>query len=125
RSRCWPDCQPSGAAWRVGHAADRALGPAAIGVLRRLRDGDALARRLGFRYRGADLEDSLVVTGRDLVTVRVGGQRDRPGERAVPELRAVRLLVIFVPFDADRQDTGGHRDLDVLIGIHAREFGAD
>ena len=64
----------------AAEVADFGLG--SVCVLDRYPD----ALRLYLARRDADLEDSSVVAGGDILGVHPGGQPDQPGERAVTEL---------------------------------------
>src|SRR5690606_19121431 len=89
-------------------------------------DGDALAPLLLLLAQAhADLEDAPVVGGLDVVLVGARGERDRPGERAVPELRALRLPLLVAPLGVDGQDPVRQGDLDVLVRVDAGQLGPE
>src|SRR5271157_1438217 len=92
-----------------------------VGVL----DGDPGAFLFDHGDRDADLEDSLVVPGRDVRGVDPGGEPDLAGERSVAELRAIRPVVLLAALGADGQDPAVDGDLDVVLRVQAGQFSPD
>src|SRR5258707_11285548 len=61
-----------------------------------LFDRDPAGCRPGLRIRGADLEDSLLISGSDVLGIRLFGKPNSPGKRAATAIYAMRLLILLL-----------------------------
>jgi hypothetical protein len=87
------------------------------------RDPDAV--RLCRGHRETDLQDSLLVAGRDVVRVHPGREPDRPGRRSVAELRPVRPALLLASLGMNPQHLAVEGNLDVRGGIQAGKLSAN
>src|SRR5688572_28458186 len=90
-------------------------------------DSDSLTLDGVAPHRHRDFDDAVFVRVLDITFGRALRQWKRPGVRPVAELRSHPSFALFLRFaptlGGNMQHAVAHTDLDVLIGVDAREFG--